>query len=211
MLGSDRHHQLLAEALLVRVDVIHEGADIVAVAEAAHRRAQLGTPDPEDLGATVFASLEPQDIRSLTNLLLRVRRDDGAVAYVNGTEVWRSNMPPGPIDFHTYSAGLVSYVEETTFVQADITAALPLLASGTNVMAVEVHHTGSTSVPDLAAKPTIDITLGVLLSEPAACDILGYVAMPRWLAGNHTVRISPSSSRTEMFGRCELDFLHQLL
>ena len=42
----------------------------LAVAEVAHRRAQLGTPDPEDLGAIVFASLEPQDIRSLTNLLL---------------------------------------------------------------------------------------------------------------------------------------------
>jgi len=60
-------------------------------------------------------------------------------------------------------------------------------------------------------RDVIDITLGVLLSEPADCDILGYVAMPRWLAGNHTVRISPASSRTEMFGRCELDFLHQLL
>ena len=57
----------------------------------------------------------------------------------------------------------------------------------------------------------IDITLGVLLSEPADFEILGYVAMPRWLTGSHNLRVSPTSARTEMFGRCDLDFLHQLL
>jgi DNA invertase Pin-like site-specific DNA recombinase len=57
----------------------------------------------------------------------------------------------------------------------------------------------------------IDLTLGVLLSDADEFDILGYVALPRWLAGPRTLRVSPTSAQTDMFGRCELDFLQQLL
>jgi DNA invertase Pin-like site-specific DNA recombinase len=61
------------------------------------------------------------------------------------------------------------------------------------------------------ARPVIDITLGVLLSDPDEFDILGYVALPRWLAGPRTLRVSATSSRADLFGHCELDFLQQLL
>jgi hypothetical protein len=57
----------------------------------------------------------------------------------------------------------------------------------------------------------IDITLGVLLSEPHESEILGYVALPRWLAGSNTFRFSSTSTRTELFGRTDLAFLQQLL
>jgi DNA invertase Pin-like site-specific DNA recombinase len=61
------------------------------------------------------------------------------------------------------------------------------------------------------ARHVIDITLGVLLSEPNDFNILGYVALPRWLAGPRTMRVTSTSPRTEMFGRSDLDFLRQLL
>lgn len=61
------------------------------------------------------------------------------------------------------------------------------------------------------SRQVIDLTLGVLLSDPVDFEILGYVALPRWLAGSRTLRVSSTSARTEMFGRCELDFLQQLL
>src|SRR5215211_6624498 len=35
------------------------------------------------------------DAAAFTNLTLRVLRDDGAIVYLNGTEVWRTNMPSG--------------------------------------------------------------------------------------------------------------------
>ena len=35
------------------------------------------------------------DAASFSSLVLRLRRDDGGVAYLNGTEIFRSNMPSG--------------------------------------------------------------------------------------------------------------------
>src|SRR5688500_15666623 len=34
-------------------------------------------------------------------LTLRVRRDDGVIVYLNGVEVLRNNMPPGPVNHYT--------------------------------------------------------------------------------------------------------------
>jgi DNA invertase Pin-like site-specific DNA recombinase len=78
--------------------------------------------------------------------------------------------------------------------------------------AVPIPH-GYTSYwpirPD--SRQVIDITLGVLLSDPGECEILGYVALPRWLAGSNILRVTSTSPRTELFGRCDLEFLENLL
>jgi hypothetical protein len=55
------------------------------------------------------------------------------------------------------------------------------------------------------------MTLGVLLSEQANSQILGYVALPRLLVGAETLRLSSTSLRIELFGRGDLNFLKQLL
>jgi len=60
-------------------------------------------------------------------------------------------------------------------------------------------------------RQVIDLTLGVLLSDPKQVDILGYVALPRWLAGDHTLRITSTSTRAELFGQHDLNFLKSLL
>ena len=51
------------------------------------------------------------------------------------------------------------------------------------------------------SRHVIDITLGVLLSDPDDFEILGYVALPRWLSGSTTLRVGSASTRTELFGR----------
>jgi len=66
---------------------------------------------------------------------LRVIRDDGVVIYLNGREIFRSNLPPGPIDFATFAANAS---DETAFLSANIPPAL--LASGQNVISAEVHQ-----------------------------------------------------------------------
>jgi hypothetical protein len=60
-------------------------------------------------------------------------------------------------------------------------------------------------------RQVIDLTLGVLLADPKDVEILGYVALPRWLAGEHPFRITSTSTRAELFGQHDLNFLKTLL
>ncbi|MDX2067323.1 MAG: DUF839 domain-containing protein [Haliscomenobacter sp.] len=90
------------------------------------------------------------------SLLLGLRRDDGAVVYINGTEVARSNMPSGAITYSTFSGGNTG--TETAYNPFVISK--NVLVQGTNVIAVEVHQSdlGSSDMTfdlELKAKPSI--------------------------------------------------------
>jgi hypothetical protein len=80
------------------------------------------------------------DPAAIASLQLRIKRDDGAVVYLNGTEVFRTNMPTGSISYTTRAA---SSIDDETFYTAAVNPAL--LVAGSNVIAVEVHQSGSTS------------------------------------------------------------------
>ena len=73
------------------------------------------------------------------DLTLRLLRDDGAIVYINGVEVFRSNMPVGPVFFDTRSTVAVVGAEETN-VFVSMTLPPSVLVAGTNVVAVEVHQ-----------------------------------------------------------------------
>ncbi|MEZ5021653.1 MAG: M12 family metallo-peptidase, partial [Chitinophagales bacterium] len=79
------------------------------------------------------------------NLSFELMRDDGAVVYLNGVELYRDNMPIGTVDFDTPASSAVGGADETTYYTQDVTA---MLQSGTNVIAVEIHQqsTGSSDV-----------------------------------------------------------------
>jgi hypothetical protein len=76
--------------------------------------------------------------QSIQNLSLGLRRDDGGVAYLNGTEVTRSNMPAGPIGSGTPSAAHTGSVDELTYFPFSLS--VTSLRAGVNVVAVEVHQ-----------------------------------------------------------------------
>jgi hypothetical protein len=78
-----------------------------------------------------------------SNITLRVLRDDGAVVYLNGTEISRQNMPAGPITYQTLAASSVDSTSETTFFQQTLPPTL--LVSGVNTIAVEVHQVNPSS------------------------------------------------------------------
>src|SRR6185436_8475456 len=81
---------------------------------------------------------------AFSNLNLRVLRDDGAVVFLNGVEVFRSNMPGSPVNYGTYASTVVSGAGETTqFYSTNVSPAL--LMNGTNVLAVEIHQANATS------------------------------------------------------------------
>jgi len=43
------------------------------------------------------------DVSAIAGLALRLWRDDGAIVYINGTEVLRDNMPSGPVNYATFN------------------------------------------------------------------------------------------------------------
>lgn len=88
-------------------------------------------------------SFNVADASIFTSLTLRVLRDDGAVVYLNGTEVWRTNMPSGTVSYTTPATLAIGGADESTFFQTTISPSL--LASGTNVLAVEIHQANVTS------------------------------------------------------------------
>lgn len=101
-------------------------------------------------------------VRSLT---LRLLRDDGAVVYLNGAEVFRSNLPTGTISQSTLALNAVTGSEEASLW---INAALEpsRLLVGTNVVAVEIHQSATNS-SDLS----FDLQL-VALTEPARVALI---------------------------------------
>ncbi len=82
-----------------------------------------------------FEVTAPGAYRSLT---VRLLRDDGAVVYLNGVELLRSNLPTGPLTFETLASVPVSRLDERTFEEVTLTA--EALVAGRNVLAVEVHQ-----------------------------------------------------------------------
>jgi hypothetical protein len=93
----------------------------------------------------------------INHVAFRLRRDDGAVVYLNGTELYRENMPLGVVQSTTIAIGDANTAEEATYFKRLFAG--PILRQGTNVVAVEIHQV-STNNFDLS----FDLDL-VALSE----------------------------------------------
>ncbi len=102
---------------------------------------------PKGLTSYFRRSFAVGDPAQVTGLTLLLQRDDGAVAYLNGVEVARSNMPAGPVTATTPASSDVSGAAEKAFVSLAVPSSA--LVAGTNVLAVEVHN-ASTSSSDLS-------------------------------------------------------------
>ncbi len=86
---------------------------------------------------------EVSDVSSYEVIRLRLLRDDGAVVYLNGVEVLRSNMPAGAIHYTTPAGSSLSGEEETAFQESDVPSGP--IHSGSNVLAVEIHQASGSS------------------------------------------------------------------
>jgi len=75
------------------------------------------------------------DFTTLRFLLLQ---DDGAVVYLNGDEVYRTNMPSGDIEHDTPPVKAIGSADENRYIAYD--AADIVLSEGSNTVAVEVHQ-----------------------------------------------------------------------
>ena len=94
-------------------------------------------------------------------LLVRLLRDDGAVVFLNGTEIARSNMGAGTVDHQTLALSELHGRSEGGWIQ--VRAPSTALVEGRNVLAVEVHQATANN-PDLSFDCEL---VGSRLGEPA--------------------------------------------
>jgi hypothetical protein len=97
-----------------------------------------------------------QGANTVTAAKVELLRDDGAVAYINGTEVARSNMPAGAIGPDTLATDTVTGVAETMFYSFQFDP--KLLVEGANVLAIEVHQSIANST-DLGIDARVTISV----------------------------------------------------
>lgn len=107
-----------------------------------------------------FQITNPSDVNELK---LRLMRDDGAVVYLNGTEILRSNMPAGTVTYSTLATTAVGGDEESTFFE--FTFDNTNLVTGENVLAVEMHQSSGTS-----SDISFDLSLDATLSQPSVVE-----------------------------------------
>jgi hypothetical protein len=110
-------------------------------------RAELGFGDGDENtvltpGSITYHARRTFDVEGPppSSLELHLKADDGAIVYLNGTEILRDNLPEGPVDASTTALGWRSGADEgfrTFAVPADA------LVGGQNVLAVEVHNVWS--------------------------------------------------------------------
>jgi len=77
------------------------------------------------------------DPAAITNLCLRVNYDDGFVAYLNGAEIARQNMPAGPFDWQTLAS---SEHNGGVYETIDVTQHTNLLVRHHNELDILVHQ-----------------------------------------------------------------------
>ena len=141
-----------------------------------------GGPDPNNRHITtyfrrVFYADEPQNFDVL---IVRLLRDDGGVVYINGQEVFRSNMPGGAIRYNTLAAAPTPLAEETVYFEASINPAF--LISGLNLIAVEIHqhHPASSDLSfdlelvadEVINPPSVNLTRGPYLQSGTTTNII---------------------------------------
>ncbi len=120
--------------------------------------------DMEDTYTSVYIRKEFQiaDINTIDRLILSIDYDDSFVAYLNGTEITRSNNISGtPPAYNATSGGNHEAGEAEDF---DVTNRKNLLVNGANVLALQGHNT-SLGSSDFTINPSL-ISREILPGEP---------------------------------------------
>jgi hypothetical protein len=116
------------------------------------------------------------------NFTLNLKRDDGAVVYINGVEQFRSNMPSTTISYNTKAS---SEPADDGNTAQTITLPAGTLVTGTNVIAVELHQSNGNGTDlsfnlQLLGNAGSTTTNAVLTRGPYLQMVNGNAATLRW-------------------------------
>ncbi|MFN8713714.1 MAG: alkaline phosphatase D family protein [Bacteroidota bacterium] len=132
-----------------------------------------------------------------TGYTMQVKRDDGVVVYVNGTEVYRNNMPTGTIAFNTWASTTASD-DGANFTTVNLSSTQ--FVTGTNTIAVEIHQRNATS-------SDISFDLGLIGNSSSSANEVVYlwsgavqpssaVVVAKMTSASTTCRLVVSTSST---------------
>ena len=105
----------------------------------------------------------PAEVFSLS---AQMTRDDGAVTYLNGAEVWRDNMPTGAMSHTTFASAAITTTNETNWLTKTLDPTN--LVVGWNTLAAEIHQQALTS-SDIGFD--FELTAAVASPAPTAFSI----------------------------------------
>lgn len=142
-------------------------------------------------------SITVTDTSQFNGYTFNLKRDDGAVVYINGTEVYRTNMPTGTIAYNTLASTAAS--DDGNTIQTK-TLTIGQVERGTNIIAVEVHQNVNTSTDlsfDLELKGNIPgVTTANLVRGPYMNMATQSSVIIRWktnIATNSKVNVGTTS------------------
>lgn len=100
-------------------------------------------PDGNNKYPTTYfrKTFEVSNKQDMLELDAKLVRDDGAIVYLNGQEIYRTNMPADPVNYNTYANATVGDERDRVSFRIDPS----LLVEGSNVLAAEVHQVNATS------------------------------------------------------------------
>ena len=131
--------------------------------------------------AYVRVAFEQTETGLFDRLVLRMKYDDGFVAYLNGMEVARANAPASPTWNSTATADH-PYDQATAYATFDISQYRDLLVVGTNVLAIHGLNVSADStdflvLPELDGLRTLSVDQRYFLTpSPRASNSTGTVA-----------------------------------
>jgi hypothetical protein len=134
------------------------------------------------------------DRLSGVSFLFNTYLDDGAVFYLNGTEIYRMYMPdvPTPIKNNTLATGHSPSGDATDPVAFAISGDLMTnLVSGDNLLAVEVHNYNAQS-PDITFGTSLAYTEPYAVSPQLSFATAGGVITLSWSRGGFTLQNADS-------------------
>jgi hypothetical protein len=155
-------------------------------------------PDPANKFITTYFRhvFDLAPVGPLSEVGLRLSRDDGAVVYLNGMEVFRSNMPEGSINYLTEALEAIGGEDEQRYYRIDLDPAL--FSLGRNVLAVEVHQANPNSSDlrfdlELAGVPGEVIAPALALRRTGPRMLILWPTTPEGYRLESTARLEPDS------------------
>jgi uncharacterized repeat protein (TIGR01451 family) len=110
-----------------------------ANASFGYNRSQTTTISSGNVTSYYLKTINITNPSAFSRIDVTLSYDDGAVVYVNGTEVRRSNMPAGTITYTTTASGNDFITGETFSIEASN------FVAGNNIIAVEIHQNNANS------------------------------------------------------------------